>query len=133
MSGVSGVGGFRPVGAASARPAARAGAGFSVAAQAETGGAAAVAAPLLTGLLALQEAGGDAAQDGAARQGGFALLAELAALQRDLLAEGPAPGRLARLASLAESAPDAASPALRGVLGEIVLRARVEAARYTKV
>jgi hypothetical protein len=54
-------------------------------------------------------------------------------LQRDLLAEGPAPGRLARLASLAESAPDAASPALRGVLDEIVLRARVEAARYTKV
>jgi len=81
-------------------------------------------------LLALQEAGGEAVGDREAKRRGRALLDELAALQRDLLAGPPDAERLARLAALAAGAPEAADPRLRGVLQAIVLRARVEAARY---
>ena len=127
-----------PLGPVSSRRAARGGGRFSVA-EGPTDGAAAgeaesVAEASLAGLLALQEEADGSAdralRDGAARRRGRDLLGELAALQRDLLAGGPDPDRLARLATLAESVPDAADPRLRDAVAAIVLRARVEAARH---
>lgn len=87
----------------------------------------------LGGMLALQEAESGAVQDREARRRGQDLLAELAALQRALLDEADpeaAPAALQRLASLARAVPQAASPALRQALAAIVLRSRVELARY---
>ena len=90
-----------------------------------------VAEASLAGLLALQEdAGGGQIRDREARRRGRDLLAELAALQRDLLAGPPGTERLARLAGLAAAVPDAADPRLRDVVNAIALRARVETARY---
>ncbi len=85
----------------------------------------------LDAMLALQEAEAEAARDRNARRHGKALLDALAELQRALLAEsddqeGPA---LHRLAALLEAPPDAANPALAGVLRALALRARVELAR----
>jgi hypothetical protein len=136
MDPISGLPPTGPLAPVSARARAR-GRGFSVA----DGAAAPVSAGLdeadcvaeasLAGLLALQEdAGGGATRDRAARQRGRDLLAELAALQRDLLAGPPGAARLARLVDLADAAPDAADPRLRDILTAIALRARVEAARY---
>jgi hypothetical protein len=99
-----------------------------------TGEADSVAETSLAGLLALQEeADGGDARDRAARRRGRDLLGGLAALQRDLLAGGPDPARLARLAEMADSLPEAADPRLRDVVAAIALRARVEAARYQTV
>jgi hypothetical protein len=135
--------GFLPAGLGgpvSSRRAAGAGGRFRVADGLSDGQAAgeagSVAETSLAGLLALQEEaeGGAvrdrARRDGAARRRGRDLLGELAALQRDLLAGGPDPAQLTRLATLAESAPEAADPRLRDVVAAIVLRARIEAARY---
>jgi len=90
-----------------------------------------VAEASAAGLLTLQEdaAPGDV-RDRAARRRGYDLLAELAALQRELLAGDPGADRLARLAVLAEQVPDATDPRLRDALAAIALRARVEVARY---
>jgi Class II flagellar assembly regulator len=133
IDGVSPTGKPAPVagrGAASGR-------GFRVAedapaaAPAGTSEAESVAKTSLAGLLALQEeAGGGAARDREARRRGRDLLGELIALQRELLAGAPGAARLARLAGLAEAVPEAADPRLREAVTAIVVRARVEAARY---
>jgi hypothetical protein len=84
----------------------------------------------LAGLLALQEEAGGGGRDRAARRRGLDLLAELAALQRDLLGGALEPERLERLAELAEQVPSAADPRLRDAVAAITLRARIEVARY---
>jgi len=90
-----------------------------------------VAETAMAGLLALQEGSdGGAVRDRNARRRGHDLLAELAALQRDLLAGGPGQARLARLLDLADAVPLAADPRLRDAVAAIALRAQVEAARY---
>lgn len=135
MDPIHGVGAAGPVGTTAARGRAR-GEGFRVAEQADpaAGGAGEVeelAEPSLAGLLALQEElDGGPVRDRAARRRGRDLLDELAGLQRALLSGPPAPERLARLAEMAEQVPEAADPRLRDAVNAIVLRARVEAARY---
>lgn len=87
----------------------------------------------LGGMLALQEMESGAVEDRAARRRGQDLLAELAALQRALLEEGgeaSSRAALQRLVGLARAVPQAASPALRQAVAAIVLRSRVELARY---
>ena len=139
MDPINGLPPTGPVAPARARAAPR-GQGFSVAdgpAARPPGGAGeadCVAEASLAGLLALQEqTDGGETRDRAARRRGRDLLGELAALQRDLLAGGPDPARLARLAAMAESLPEAADPRLRDAVAAIALRARVEAARYETV
>ena len=106
--------------------------GFSVATGSATAtGVASAASVSVANLVALQEAGGDEVRDRDAKRRGRDLLDELACLQRDLLAGAPDAAQLARLADLAANAPEAADPRLRGVVQAIVLRARVEAARYS--
>ncbi len=85
----------------------------------------------LSGLLALQEAGDPAAaaaaQDGAARRHGEAVMEDLKDLQLALLS-----GRASDLSGLAARAgtgPQAADPRLTAVIGAIRLRASVELAR----
>jgi len=94
------------------------------------GEADAVAETALATLLALQEHAGGEVRDRAARRRGLDLLAELAALQREVLEGAPDAARLARLAGLAAEMPEAADPRLRDAVAAIALRARVEAARY---
>jgi hypothetical protein len=136
MDPISGLGPAGPVASTAARARAR-GAGFRVADEAaarpsrDVGETEDVAEASLAGLLALQEGrDGDSVRDREARRRGRDLLAELGALQRDLLAGPPDPARLARLVDLAGAVPEAADPRLREVVEAIVLRARVEAARY---
>ena len=136
MNPINSVGPTGIVGAAQARGRAR-GAGFRVAdglaapAAGPAGETEDVAEASLAGLLALQEElDGGTVRDRSARRRGRDLLEELAALQRDLLSGAPDRARLARLADLADSVPEAADPRLRDVVNAIVLRARVEAARY---
>lgn len=130
MNPLNGVGATRPLGPGSVKAATRSGRAFELSNSTATAGAAQVAEASLLGLLALQEAGGDAVQDRAARRFGFDLLAELSALQRDLLTADPDPARLRRLADLADAVPEAADPGLRDAVAAIVTRARIEAARY---
>lgn len=130
MDPLHGIGASRPLGPASAKPSAKGGRVFRLDDAATAAGAAQVSEASLFGLLALQEAGGEAVRDRAARQRGFDLLGELSALQRELLADGPDPARLRRLADLAGSAPEAADPGLRDAVAAIVTRARIEVARY---
>jgi len=126
MDAIRGVGPLQPAG--TGRPA-RGPAGFRVA-----NGRAAAAGPAtapeevsLAGMLALQELPDPELADREARRRGQDLLAELAALQRDMLGAGGADsGRLARLA---EAVPTAADPGLRAVVAGIALRARIEIAR----
>jgi hypothetical protein len=131
MDPIDGVRAGGPVAPVRRRPAA--GGGFSVAEGGEaraSGEAEAVAEASLAGLLALQEESGGEVRDRAARRRGLDLLAELAALQREVLAGDPGADRLARLAGMAAEVPDAADPRLRDAVAAIALRARVEAARY---
>jgi hypothetical protein len=121
-----------PIGRGAARSAAT---GFSV--PARQPGTLAAAAPALevglSGMLALQEEQGGAVQDREARRRGQELLAELAALHLVLLGGTDETGTTAvlhRLAGLARAVPLAASPALRQAIAAIVLRSRVELARY---
>jgi hypothetical protein len=89
--------------------------------------------------VALQEAAGHevmapALRDRQARRHAEAVLAQLAALQCALLGDMPGLGdepgtALARLAGLAETAPEAADPGLAAVLAAVTLRARIELAR----
>ena len=136
MDPINGIGPTGIVGAAQARGRAR-GTGFRMAdglaapAAGPAGEAEEVAEASLAGLLALQEElDGGTVRDRGARRRGRDLLEELAALQRDLLSGAPDPARLARLAGMADTVPEAADPRLRDVVNAIVLRARVEAARY---
>jgi len=105
---------------------------FALPEDAPAAGEAAVAGPAaLHGLLALQEAAGEApgaeAQDRAARHQGDAAMRDLTALQIALLSGRPAAA--AHLAALASAGPQAADPGLAAVLGAIRLRAAVELAR----
>jgi hypothetical protein len=81
------------------------------------------------GILALQQGWSPAEADAAAERRGRAMLRELAELQLTLLGGAPDPARLSRLALLAEGEAGA-DPALREILDEISLRARVELARH---
>ena len=133
---IAGGGPAAPIGGAGPRQG-RAGAGFSVPAAsrgATTARAAEAPAVMLSGLLALQDEDAGDVQDREARRHGLDLLAELAALQRALLADGADPGtsteQLRRLARLAASLPAATDPRLAEVLNAIVLRALVELARF---
>lgn len=109
--------------------------GFRVAEQGSAGAPAApaaAAAPVaLLGLLSVQEAEGDAMRDRAARKRGKELLDELARLQRTLLGGRLDPDALRRLAAVAAEPADAADPVLAATLRAIVVRARVELARYS--
>jgi hypothetical protein len=98
------------------------------------GGIAAAGVSGLAALLALQESEAASARDRAARRHGQALLEDLAALQRGLLAGLLGPGGVdpalpGRLAALAEQVPEAADPALAAIISAIAVRARVELAR----
>jgi hypothetical protein len=91
-------------------------------------------AVMLSGLLALQDEDAGEVQDREARRHAIDLLAELAALQRALLADGAGEGvtidQLRRLARLTAAMPAATDPHLRELLEAIVLRAQVELARF---
>ena len=110
----------------------RGGGGFRVdAAAADATCVAAAEAPAAAsaiGLLALQEGAPAAERDARARRRAEAMLDELAALQRDLLAGLRDPARLRRLADLAQGEA-AADPALAGAVAAIALRVRIELAR----
>lgn len=110
----------------------RPGSGFRVPAHGRPAPAAPAAEVALSGILTLQEVDAPEQRDRDARRRGQDLLAELAALQRALLsAAGTAPAAaLQRLATLAQAVPPAADPALRQAVAAIVLRCRVELARY---
>ena len=132
----SGIVGLGPIAGTGARPG-RPATGFNVPTTPRGAPAAATAeAPAVTlaGLLALQAEDTDAAQDREARRHGHNLLAELAALQRALLADDAGQGvpldQLRRLEQLAAAQPAAADPRLRDLLEAITLRARVELARF---
>ncbi len=82
-------------------------------------------------LLGLQEGESDGARDRAAKTRAREVMTELAMLQRDILrGAGVSRANLRRLKQLGEAAPDAADSSLRALLSGIVLRARVEWARY---
>jgi hypothetical protein len=106
--------------------------GFRLPAAAQgSGGAEAtegVAAPSAIGLLALQETAPAAERDARAQRRGQAMLDELGALQRDLLAGRADPARLHRLEALTQGEA-AADPALAEAVAAIALRARIELAR----
>jgi hypothetical protein len=126
MRDIPGIGRLAP-GPAQRMP--RAGTGFRLpdaAHGAEAAGAIATLTPL--GLMALQEEDDPAGRNrrGAAR--GRALLADLAALQAELLGGTANPARLERLARLSDGE-SPADPALADALAGIVLRARIELAR----
>jgi hypothetical protein len=136
MAIIDGLGPASPIGGPAARQG-RSGTGFSVPSasrRASTAPAGDVPAVLLGGLLALLVEDSDAATDREARRHGHDLLAEMAALQRALLADNAEAGvpadQLRRLAGLAATVPAAADPRLREVLEAITLRARVEVARF---
>ncbi len=120
----------RPATVARAAVPAPRGGGFVLTAAAET--AALPATGALGLLLAAQESGAEAPADRQAQRRARTLLAELTALQRDLLAEGVGEERLDRLAALATqaAAETAATPSLHETVQAIVLRARVELARF---
>ncbi len=84
----------------------------------------------LAAMLALQEAQSGALQNQAARRQGFALLAALSDLQKDLLAPlGSDETALATLTRLAGEPPQTADPALATLLDAIRLRAKIELLR----
>ena len=110
-------------------PARRAGLGFALPeAERAPESAAAGAVTGSLGLIGLQQGFSDAERDDAARRRGNAVLEELESLQLALLTGRVDPGRLARLAQLAEGE-SGADPALRDILAAISLRARIELAR----
>lgn len=109
--------------------------GFRLLEEADPQAPAAVAGPApmgLHGLLALQEAEADAAQDRAARRHAGSMLEELSSMQRALLGGDPdgTAAALARLADAAQRGPAAADPRLGAVVRAIALRAAIEAARH---
>jgi hypothetical protein len=106
--------------------------GFSMPgeAPASASGPSSLAAVSLGDMLILQEVEDDAAHDRAARRHGRAMLAELKALQRALLADSPDPEPLRRLAALAADVPLAADQRLADALEDVSVRAWVELARF---
>jgi hypothetical protein len=132
MRGVSGV--SKSGAAAGTRGAARPAGGFSLGGAgvgaAAAGGPAAASATAAVGLslLAVQENGGRAGRDAAARRRAASLLDELQGLQAELLGGRPDPGRLGRLAAL-QTGEDGAEPELREAVRAVALRARIELAR----
>ncbi len=124
--------------APSARPPAGAGAGFAIADDPRASNPTATGASevSLGGMLALQETEGlpvldrSAVRDRRARRRGRDVLDALASLQRGVLGEGVGADTLHRLAQLAAEPAEAADPALGLILSQILLRARVELARY---
>jgi len=131
MTSIDGLGRVQPSGAAVGR---RAGgdAGFSLPSEApaSTAGLSAAAEVSLGDMLILQEVEDDAARDRAARRHGRAMLAELRAVQRALLADTPDPAALRRLAALAADVPLAADQRLREAVADVSVRAWVELARF---
>lgn len=130
MQGIGRLGGIGMAGPA--RGKARGGAGgFRIAAEggeaAREATAAGSIAPAGLGLLALQEHGSAAERDEAAQRRAGDILAELTALQCDML--GGSPADPARLRRLVESGEEGADPALREVVQGVVLRAQVELLR----
>jgi hypothetical protein len=103
------------------------GTGTGSAAAAGTAAASATAALGLS-LLAVQENGGRAGRDAAARRRAASILDELQGLQAELLGARADPARLARLASL-QTGEDGADPGLREAVRAVALRARIELAR----
>lgn len=83
----------------------------------------------LGGMLGLQEQEDGAARDRGARRHGQALLRELAALQRSLLAGPGDPEALQRLTALGRATPEFSDPGLSSVVKAIALRAAIELAR----
>lgn len=115
------------------RPVARArsaGAGFRLpGAEAEASAAASTISALgSTALLGIQDRSSDGERDAAARRRGGALLDALAELQRALLSGQVSRAMLGRMAALAEGE-SGADPALREILEQVSLRARVELLR----
>lgn len=86
------------------------------------------AAASAIGLLALQENAPAAERDARAHRRGEAMLRELAALQRDLLAGRSDPARLHSLLELTTGEVPA-DPTLREAVAAIALRVRIELAR----
>jgi hypothetical protein len=129
MSAIRGVGGGAAVRARAVRGAAG---GFSIdTAAADAAGVEAAQRPATAsavGLLALQESAPAAERDARAHRRGEAMLRELAALQRDLLAGRSDPARLQALLDLT-AGEDAADPVLAEAIAAIGLRVRVELAR----
>jgi hypothetical protein len=130
MQGIGRLGGIGP--AAPAQGKARGGTGgFRIAPAgseaAQEAAAAGGIAPAGLGLLALQEYGGEAERDEAAQRRATDILAELTALQCDML--GGSPLDPARLRRLVESGEEGADPALREVVQGVILRAQVELLR----
>ncbi len=111
----------------------RAGGVFTVPEEAPTAQAAGEAEPVtalsLAGMLSLQEIEPGAERDRRARRHAEDILAELRGLQLDHLGAAPDPDRLARLARLAGTVPEAASPGLREAMRSVAVRAAVELAR----
>ncbi len=129
---IDGIAGSRPF-APAPRPApGRAGTPFQVRDTFKPGPAMVAGVPgsALGGMIALQEHEGDGVRDREAKRRGADLLAALRTLQRQLLGAGATKGHLGDLAALADSVPDAADAALRALVAAIVLRARIEIARY---
>jgi hypothetical protein len=130
MQGIGRLGGIGP--ARPARGRGRAGQdGFRLApeggAAAREAAAAGGIAPAGSGLLTLQELGDPAERDARAWRRADDILAELSALQCDML--GGRPADAARLRRLAESGEEGADPDLREVVRSVVLRAQVELLR----
>jgi class II flagellar assembly regulator FliX len=131
MQGAAGV--SRGTAAVRARGgAARSAGGFSLRATsagiaAETAAASGTAAVGLS-LLAVQENGGSAGRDAAARRRANAILDDLQGLQAELLVGRTDPARLARLAAL-QAGEEGTDSALREAVRAVALRARIELAR----
>jgi hypothetical protein len=128
---VKGISGIAPAAAVASRRTPRMGGGFALPDFPSTEAAgAASASGSVAALLAMQEDSGGRRQpqDPPARRAAMAL-EELRDLQLDLLRGAADPARLERLARLAASGTACADPALKPLLAEILLRARVELAR----
>ena len=123
--------GLGPTAAAAAPPRRTGGARFALPSSLSTEAPrelAASAEVAMSGMLALQEMP-PPVDDRQARRHGQDLIEELAALHRAVLGAGGHTAALDRLMRLAVTLPTAGDPALRAVLGAIVLRARIELAR----
>ncbi|HQT73181.1 MAG TPA: flagellar assembly protein FliX [Acidiphilium sp.] len=131
MTRVSGLGGPGGIGGTARGGTARpAGESFSLAAPAQQA-IAALAPVSVAALIGLQDEGGEARRQGAAKRASERALGALAALQRAVLGGGaPDLDALARSAAEIELPAD---PALRAIVGAIRLRARVELARHGRL
>lgn len=87
-------------------------------------------ASALGAMLAVQEQAFDTIGDRKARRRGQTLLRALRDLQVELVAGRYDPSTMEALAALAAEPPEADTPGLAAALGAIVLRARVELARF---